>query len=374
MSMKTRLMLLVLTCALLLPIAYAASLTAQAEPLAALNIDEEIYDLDWHPQHHVLAVASETGISLFSHELELVAQLPADDFPFTAVSWHPDGSQLAIGTAAERRGAVHAQIQFWNYNHSTTSLAFAQSLDDLGEYTIGVAAVKWSPNGELLATYTILDPLELGALDPLGSLFIWNTTSWETTTAEPLFGLVTPTSANLNWSPDSTQIVLGTSAIRNPGFVRTLNAQTLQPVWSTEFNFGPFAATWSNNNLIAVQADYLWIADANTGIDILQLSSSAHPQWSPDGSALFVSLPDETALESYGIIDIATGTILRSFTLPFTGWRVDWHSSGDYIAGVDPGGPIFILDSSNLPPAPADVPTLTPLPTVPPTPTFAPRP
>ena len=111
---------------------YAQTLRADL-PSITLNQPaiNNIYGTDWSPDGKLLAVATNSGVWIFTPTLKEVAHLTIPAQLIYGVDWNPDGTKLA-GAGVD--GIVH----IWNMK----DLSVLAELPDTGV----VADVKWSPN------------------------------------------------------------------------------------------------------------------------------------------------------------------------------------------------------------------------------------
>ncbi len=193
---------------------------------------EQIYDVSWHPNSQTLAIANETGITLYDANLNSVGQL---NLGGDVIEWNSNGSQLAaIGQLRiiifdmstgqqlltidrdslnfasdwhlinnQLAVADYDSVQIWNTQNG-------QILKDLQTPTnnFGINSIAWHPNGLFLAVAS-------------NDLFL---RIWDTTTDQVVATINQTTAAlSIAWSPNGNQI-----AIADGKDVKIYNTTTLQ--------------------------------------------------------------------------------------------------------------------------------------------------
>jgi WD40 repeat protein len=183
--------------------------------------------------------------------------------PVFSTAFAPDNSLLAM--------AGYGQITLWNLK----TLTREHSLEG---HTDLVWDLAWTPDGGILAS---------ASQD--GTVILW-----ETETYKQVALLETGPASSLDFSPDGSQLVIGTGAgevqlwdVADVELMDTLVSSTSSPVNSVD---------WSPNGAVIASGVfsgqiYIWDADTGDIIKILEgygaeLSSANDVDWSPDGGLL----------------------------------------------------------------------------------------
>ena len=229
----------------------------------------------------------------------------------TALDWNPDGSRFI---SAHADGMLR-----WSSEDGTVS-----ALATAGNYTL--AAVAWSPNGQLVAVPG-KNQIRLFSAD--GQPY----TVWDTKFA----------TANLAWSPDSIQVAA------------TCSDATIR-LWSLEGNAGAElkghtqhvnGLGWSRTGqIVSVGRDdtiRLWQPDGTAGpiITVTPKASNLHTvAWSPDGKQFAVSLLNKTdAPIRLWNTDGTEGPQLKG---PKSVSCIAWSPDSQHIVGCDSSGDFVI--------------------------------
>ncbi len=142
--------------------------------------------LDWRPDGEVLAVGSGTGIWLYDENFETLAHLEDEQTGnVQTVKWSPEGDRLA---SANDTGT----LQIWNVAGDFSG-EVALALDEVG------TSVAWSPNGDRLAVTELNDSV-LVIDAPTGTEILGITDVTYSEWSQP----------GLAWSPDGTRLAVGT--------------------------------------------------------------------------------------------------------------------------------------------------------------------
>ncbi|MEQ8677217.1 MAG: hypothetical protein RLP44_22220 [Aggregatilineales bacterium] len=340
------------------------------EPESELALNMEMYDLAWHPNGHLLAVATQVGIRIFDEHLQEVDALTTDAGIFASVTWSPDGDQLAAGGQVD-----FPMIYVWNYDAVdqifTVHTSFSVNNNPDRQDVVMVFLLEWSPDGTKLASQSTFLPERNPSI--IGRVQIWDTTTWESNpdqVAEVLnFVRV------LVWNPESTAIAVGYE-----GGAFAYYVDDLSSAWSVYLATDPSGVAWSSTNLVVVPGYNTLIIDGVTGQTIYAYDFTEYVYygnaWNPDSRYLFVDVSDfdHPNNSTSGILDVTTGEIIRTFELLYRRWAMDWTQDGARIAVGTQDGIIKIWNVSDLPDQPSNLPTITPYPTDTPVPMMTPTP
>lgn len=327
---------------------------AQQLPLHQLDLARNVYDVDLHPTNQLVAVGSESGLSIYSASLQFITQIQNIPGEIATVAWSPDGTMLASGG-----GVGDPTFRVWSYTSATNSFTLLSKIPIPSSEV--VLLVAWSPDGSKLAS--------LGASVYGGEVQIWNTQTWQPTLQTPF--IFQNQQRALSWNPDGTRML-----VAGYGGVIAFDVQTKRILWTTnprgtQWADGPLFATWSSLDQVAY-ADYLGtkLVNGSDGITTALLSESSVPRglWSPDGRVIALREQD------LFLYDVQTQAMLRAFPVSPMLWSLKWSADSTRIITASLDGVIEIWDSSNLPDVSGTA-TVTPVNTPTPRPaTATPRP
>lgn len=318
------------------------------EPLAEVNIDSEIYEIEWNAAGSVLAVASDDGFYLFDDDLVLLAHEYTSTTIYS-VSWSPDGDALAI---------THEEnIEIWQWDGAALNL-----IETLrGNQTQLVVA--WSPDGTRLATINGLE----GEIDWASTIHFWDVTRWEiSTTVQGIYSIFSSVSPSnqIAWNPtgelefvflgDTLEIIDGNYFVEA---VRQINF--IDPTIGAISHFIPFigsnasASAWRpQGDVIALGSDIdFGLYDAITGDynlsswmnedfgNIILVYEPRAMDWTSDGRYLATSEYVYDYIENHYVGGFATpdGAVV---------WQVDWHPDNIRLATADSLGRIKIQNAA----------------------------
>jgi WD40 repeat protein len=311
------------------------------QPLAETPVGATILDVEWHPEGQVLAVASMSGVTIFTDTLQELTQVNQGAGIFS-ISWSPDGDQLAM--------TYSDTIEIWNWDSATNTLSLTTTLQG---NSIQVTVV-WSPDGNRLASIgaTGLDSY-------IGTIHIWDVTQWqlERLITEQYSVNISHITANLlDWDPSGAPLLLGAGwgvQLQNGNVVGTTDFIAYIIDVETDVRVkeiplvGPYAfsVAWqpSPGNLIAIGSEItVDLYDVSTGEYVRSVGNSADVtalDWSPDGRHIS---------GNGAITDVATFTELGFFAALNPTGATQWHPDGDRLAlaGADT---VRIEDPSLLP-------------------------
>jgi len=104
-----------------------------------------ITDLSWHPTKNVIVtVGSQIGIYDYGKDIILNIKPRKHEILMLCVSWHPSGSFFVTGDYGDLEKNYPAMLQFWN--------ATGKNIRNIGKSKLEYRNLKWSKNGEILAT------------------------------------------------------------------------------------------------------------------------------------------------------------------------------------------------------------------------------
>jgi WD40 repeat protein len=329
-----------------------STLTPLDTLIAQTTLPSRIDNVLWSPDRQLIAVVGEFGIRILDDTLQLIATPQGHTGRVWSVSWKPDSSALV--TASE-----DGTMRIWLRNLSTNAITLDRILG-IGTTTrnrsINVAV--WSPNGLFLATLFHEQP---GLQDnfTLAKIQIWNTTTWTSTiyTSEYQFPWV-----ELEWSPDSSQILGTANSCDNPEIMCT----GLPYVFSLNVSTGTFsrlldivtipALDWQQDRLVfsiprveIYQASTMQLLSQFNTIDPL---GSAYEviQWSPAGTRLVAGY---VARGQVDFINAATGQIEYQITSPDRLSDLDWNSDGTRLVIARENNRAEVWDTTALSDAPS---------------------
>lgn len=342
---------------------------AAQERLLQLVVDYVPWDVEWSPNGERIAVAFDGGIAIYTDTLQEIVLLPTEDLVMY-VSWSADSNGLAS------TGLSDPAIKIWRWDASAATFTLDRIITNHHGYSWAMAAV-WSPDGRWLAILAQHQPP--GAAYIAGTVEIWDTQTWTLRNSlvyEHKFQI-----DRLAWNTDSTQIAGGANVCINNEFIACdlpyfyiADAVTGELIYQSQIYIQDlFALAWANDNLLAVgEQDHIQIVDTSINQIIARLPNRSpngygilELDWNSNGKYLV------TANFRGGIIDIInTETGERLLQLSTGGLNgIDLSPDDTKIASINSQiRTIEIWDVSQLPSA-AGAPTLTPLPTLIPSPT-----
>jgi WD40 repeat protein len=319
------------------------SLTSQAvvaqELLAQIHLDELVYHVAWSPDSQVLAVASDSGVRIYTPDLQQIALLQghASENKVGRVAWSPDGSQLMS------LGFGDPELRLWKRDLSTNGFNLENSLPSyISAYTY-VRTAAWSPDGDKFALIRMYQPE--GFLGLLGITELLDTHSWQVKDRFP-DEFAFP-SKDLVWSPDGSKIASAfytcdtldsIPACDLPSFY-VVDVSTGSVLWVHEDLEVTYDLAWSpDGSKLAIGGSEVFIFDPISGeriqgwdIDGPNAGMPEYFDWSPDGRQLAAA----TQKGLVTVFDIETGDTVLSFetlTFPEAVHALDWNSTGDKLA------------------------------------------
>lgn len=343
------------------------------EPESELVLNMELYDLAWHPDGYLLAVATEVGIKIFDEYLQEVDELTIERGIFRTVTWSSEGNQIAAG------GFIYPQsvIYVWDYDTANEAFTLHTHFSVEVEYpdaelARGISLLAWSPDGSKLASQNLT--LRVRAGETIGRMQVWDTDTWELATKR--FVEIAEPTQSLAWNAESTALAVGGDDV---AFGYDIYTPGLG--WTAYTNFEMDSIAWSSTNLVSMSEGLgsFYIVDGSTG-DLIYIFDEpyllpAFTAWSPDGRYLVIWISDrDNNTRMDGLLDVKTGEVALTFERSGGIRGIDWSAEGSRIALISYNYVLKVWNVSDLPDEPSDLPTLTPYPTDTPMPTSTPAP
>jgi WD40 repeat protein len=243
----------------------------------------------------------------------------------SAVAWSPDGTVLTT--------AVHGEVKVWDA--TTGRLIERQELDHIG----GAQSLLWSPDGTRIAINS--DGSQSGVYDA--------------TTGDLMLDELGDRA--LAWSPDGSRLVVGGAW----GWSAVIDATAGDEELTLPFCPGPYswvaAAAWSpDDTRIATTCQAsVTIWDADSGDEMLTLTSDSEPPYAGDGVTEIEWSPDGTRIATAGdeqptpaVWDADTGDRLLAL-IGHTGGvhAVAWSPDSTRLATASDDGTAVIWDGGS---------------------------
>jgi WD40 repeat protein len=277
----------------------------------------EITDIIWSPDGTMLAGGADGEVYVWTTDGELLLQIQGLEGQIQALDWSPNSSRLAIADKSKN-------VTIWNINASKYEAGELIAIF-VGHQEI-VMSVAWSPDGTRLATASREEEYVLR---------IWDVLTYQT---ESIAKQATSTVYDIDWSPDSTHIAIGT-ATGVLIFEATLNIMPFAV--ADEYRVGSpahiLSLDWNSDGtqILTTREDYnIAILDPKTGEELRLFSGHTDLirsiSWSPDNSEFISASQDHTVR----LWNASTGDNVRTYRLPVEsrGWSASWSPNGYFIA------------------------------------------
>lgn len=295
--------------------------------------------LAWSPDGSQIAVGTNDGVWIHqTNDLDNVHHIINANF-VTALDWHPTENWIATGSSSPKEDP----LRIWDAN--TGEIVHVLS----GHQNV-IDGVKWSPDGQLLAT-TSWDE----------TLHIWDiTTSFTQIIATPQAAFV----SLMDWSQDSRRIVTMhlDSTGRHSIFIYDTKSARVER--SLPFNGETWSIQWSpDDRFIAVSSNLLsiWNTIDEEFSRSIEVSGDVRTMvWSPDSTQLVIHISTclgQSCNEKHNrlaIIDIESGkTIAESQTVEMSGDgfyanAIAYSPDATQIASISDDGRLLIFSARDL--------------------------
>jgi WD40 repeat protein len=280
----------VLTVASATPIVLGWELSSGEQVAYRTGHDDLVVDLAWSPEGDQFAMLSPRDLYLLDHgsqQAHSVCQAP-DRSEFTAFSWSPDGSLLALcerSSTAPRAG--HQCGVVWVWERATGRALGTRPLVDDGFEQVGGAQVSWVVDGQQRQLVV--------SVGEDGTVLVW----------DPRTGRAAAPSSYRSCQGRVTAVVGAPRAAAVGAAIASSGRDGTLRVWSVE-----------------------------TG-QVLYVFAGTRPcrpaRWSPDGCLL--AFPDDDAVVQ--VVQIGSGRLVDSYT-GHNGWvsRLSWSPDGSMLASA----------------------------------------
>jgi WD40 repeat protein len=275
-----------------------------------------VFAVDWNRADARLATGGASDAVLWNLQNGRPTRFVGSyDGPVTTVRLSPDGSRMAVTSAASL--AIDSSSAPEVGQVAVVASTIADDIVALQGHTGGVNRAVWRSDGRELATASddrtvrVWDPVdgrELRVLEDHGDWVV-----------------------ALGWSPDGVHIASGDRG----GMVILWDAASGQELWTYQRdNLEVNSLAWSPDStriVLAQNNGQALVLDAATRTEVLTLD---HPPdvrdvaWSPDGTRIATLGSDKTLR----LWDAATGAELQSYTLPADPYELAWSHDGRRIA------------------------------------------
>ncbi|HEX2906212.1 MAG TPA: hypothetical protein VHO69_05085 [Phototrophicaceae bacterium] len=316
------------------------------QPIVTAKVNGTVNAAVWNPTGTVLAVASADGVTVFNQTLELLTHIYSD-VAIEAVSWSPNGEQLAVTN--------NAAIEIWSWDGQSRQLTLVRTLDAPTHQIM----VLWKPSGEWIASLGLEIPQVMGGGTlALTTIYIWNTVTWQLERVIDHQHVIDSYSlpANLlEWNPDNSSQLIGIGCegymgaediVWETGLIGwVIDVNTGEQIRTIAFS-GPLAysvARQPDGNLIAIGKDAgVSLYDYSSGEFVDGIPTSFFVQniaWSPDGRYI---------VGGGGVAEARTGEVVGYYDLPYIS-AVAWHPDGTSLVLANADGEIQLEDPALLP-------------------------
>jgi len=336
--------LTLLVCLTLLIRVSAAQEEAQSssKQIVSFNHLSAVLAVEWNPDGNLLAVSSETAVSIWDVESqELVNVFDEDTQLVTSLSWNQDGQRLA---------ALGTLTVVWDVS-SSSNLEILKPPDD---QSFG-GVVEWSPDGSLLAFSRLF-------IDEDKNISGNEIQIWDENTEE-ISNIGNPLTSSLhtaNWNKDGSLLAIADGDVIS---VWDFNTREIKVEIDEVSNvaaiaWSPISPLLAYGNSLSLGLDdegtprfqpTIEIWDMEVGEVSIQIETQIERivaiAWSPDGELFATNDPDGNIL----IWELATGQVISTLQGHEAGvTSLAWRPDGTMLASGSRDGTARVWDVSNL--------------------------
>ncbi|MEP3480194.1 MAG: serine/threonine-protein kinase [Fuerstiella sp.] len=292
--------------------------TQTRRKIHTFSIDDQVLALAWHPAKPVIAIGSRNRNVTFGNA-ETGATLPqvyVANESVQAINYSPDGKLLVIGTWSKR-----GSLEVWDLESGSRKFDVDRKQS--------IFAVKFSPNGEYLAT-----------ADSSGTLVVSKTSKlkngkpvWTRNLERPIWAMA--------WSPDGNAV----ATAGEDRLIQVWNATTGDPIRTLEGHTGPiWALDWSHDGQTILTGAHdrtlrLWNVHSTTQDRIFVPQPNRRPtldavSWQPNGRNIAVA----GAAHEVFVVDQSTGERIADLKVGIRSNFIDWSPDGSRIVAAHDTG------------------------------------
>ncbi len=294
----------------------------------AAEMQSEIaYDLDWHPDGSILAIAASEHIWLLESESDIVTTLAYPALPDSTlnipnrIEWSPDGAWLAT---THSNGA----LRVWSYTERKLVVDNVQTDIDYDD------TIRWHPNEPLLSTYNQLVNVQTGeVMKPFTYDVYWGRSTNDPPVNQDVTGEV-------YWSVDASHYIrltsiAGCGPCSEYGVFDSQNDALLE-IMGQDFGSGTFL--WS------ADGRYRYVDPVHTS-DYLFDSQIERIVLLETGAFEYSRMPALRVLNSFNGENI----LIHSVTYPDTLYRIDWIPTVPYgVTALSCDGALVTIDIRDM--------------------------